>query len=81
MSVFIHLLPYVGTLTAFVLALGTCAWRVSRAWLLQRAGGTALKKGSQDPQGEAGLKIVLALTRESEPWYRAIIPGRRSDDG
>ncbi len=81
MSVFAHLLPYVGALTAFVLALGTLVWRVARARLLQRAGVTALQKGCKDPQGKAGLKIVDALTRESEPWYRAIIPGRKSDDG
>jgi hypothetical protein len=63
------------------LALGTLAWRVSRAVLLQRAGAAALKHGSEDPHGKAGLKIVKALTSDSEPWYRAILPWRRSDDG
>lgn len=78
LSVFAHLLIYVGTPT---LALGTFAWRVSRAVLLQRAGATALKKGDSDPQGKAGLAIVQELTRESEPWYLAALPWRRPDDG
>ncbi len=78
MAVFTHLLPYVGT-PALVLAVGTFAWRVSRAVLLQRAGAAALKHGSKDPHGRAGLEIVEALTRE-EPWYRSLIPWRRSDD-
>lgn len=80
MSSFTHILAYVGTLTAFVLALGTLAWRVSRAVLLYRAGSAALKYGSKDPHGQAGLKIVDTLTGENEPWYRAILPWRKSDD-
>jgi hypothetical protein len=76
LSVFTHLLIYIGTPA---LALGTFAWRVSRAVLLYRAGSTALKKGTEDPRGKAGLEIVEELTRESEPWFRAIL-GRRSDD-
>jgi hypothetical protein len=81
MSSFTHILAYVGTLTAFVLALGTLAWRVSRAVLLQRAGAAALKHGSKDPRGKAGLEIVDALTGENEPWYKAILPWHRPDDG
>ena len=77
LSVFAHLLIYVGTPA---LALGTFAWRVSRAVLLQRAGTAALRHGSKDPHGKAGLEIVKALTTE-EPWYRAIWPWRRSGDG
>jgi hypothetical protein len=48
------------------LALGTFAWRVSRAVLLQRAGATALKQGSDDQRGKAGLEIVKALTSDDE---------------
>jgi hypothetical protein len=48
--------------------------------LLHRAGATALKHGSEDQRREAGLRIVDALTSENEPWYRAILPWRRSDD-
>ena len=80
MSVFAHVLPYIGS-PALVLALGSFVWRFSRAWLLGRAGRAALKHGSEDPHGEAGLKIVDALTHhESEPWYRALLPGSKSDD-
>jgi hypothetical protein len=79
LSVFAHVLAYVGA-PALVLTLGTFAWRVSRAALLQRAGSAALKHGSKDPHGEAGLEIVKALTTDSEPWYQAILPWRRSDD-
>jgi hypothetical protein len=78
-SSLLHVLNYVG-IPACILALGTFAWRVSRAVLLHRAGATALKHGSKDPCGKAGLKIVEALTRESEPWSRAILSWRRSDD-
>jgi len=77
MSAFIH---YFGT-PAFVLALGSFVWRVSRAVLLHRAGAIALKRGSKDPHGEAGLEIVGKLTSESEPWYQAILPWRKPDDG
>ncbi len=49
--------------------------------LLQRAGSAALKRGSEDERREAGLKIVDALTGENEPWYRAILPWCKSDDG
>lgn len=57
------------------------AVHVSRALLLFRAGSTALRQGSEGERGKAGLQIVDALTRrESEPWCRAILPGRRSDD-
>jgi hypothetical protein len=52
----------------------------SRAVLLYRAGSAALKHGSKDERGKAGLKIVGALTDENEPWYRAILTWRRSDD-
>lgn len=78
LSEFTHILVYVGTPA---LAVGSFAWRLSRAVLLQRAGSAALKHGSKDPHGEAGLKIIKALTRESEPWYRAILPWRKPDDG
>lgn len=81
MSVLAHLLPYVGTLTALVLAFGTFAWRVSRARLLGRAGVTALEKGIKDPQGKAALEIVRALTSDDEPWYLAALPWRKSGDG
>ncbi len=80
MSEFVHILSIVGTPTALVLALGTFAWRVSRAVLLYRAGSAALKHGSKDPHGDAGLEIVNALTSEREPWYRALLPWRRSGD-
>jgi hypothetical protein len=73
---FVSLIAYVGTPT---LAFGTLAWRVSRAVLLQRAGATALKHGDEDPHGKAGLEIVKALT--DEPWYKAVLPWRRPDDG
>ena len=75
MSVFIKLLPYLGS-SAFIAALGGFVWSVSRARLLRRAGDTALEKGCEDPQGKAGLKIVKALTTD-EPWYRQIF-GRKS---
>jgi len=80
MSAFTHVLTYAGTLTALVLAVGTLAWRVSRAMLLHRAGSAALKYGSKDPHGKAGLKIVDKLTSDNEPWYRALLPWRKSDD-
>jgi hypothetical protein len=51
-----------------------------RAVLLQRAGGAALKHGCKNSRGEAGLEIIKALTSDSEPWYRAIRPWRKSDD-
>jgi hypothetical protein len=77
-SVFIvHILTYVG-LPAVILAIGRTAWNISRAKLLQRAGDTALDAGDRNPRGRAGLEIVKALTSENEPWYRAILPWRRS---
>jgi hypothetical protein len=78
MSSITHLLIPIG---ALALALGTLAWRISRAVLLQRAGSAAIKHGCKDPRGKAGLKVVDALTGESEPWYRAILPWRKPDDG
>jgi hypothetical protein len=78
MSVFIHYLPYVGMV---ILAIGRTAWNVSRAKLLQRAGDTALNEGDRNPRGRAGLEIVKALTSDNEPWYLALLPGRRRDDG
>ena len=81
MSAFTHVLPYAGTFTALVLALGTLAWRVSRAVLLHRAGSAALKYGNKDPHGRAGLKIVDKLTSDNEPWYRALLPRHKSDHG
>jgi hypothetical protein len=76
----VHVLTYIGTLTAFVLALGTFAWRVSRAVLLYRAGGAALKHGDKNPRGRAGLEVIKSLTGQDEPWWRAILPWRRSGD-
>jgi hypothetical protein len=78
MSVFIHYLPYVGVV---ILAIGRTAWNISRAKLLERAGDTALNQGDRNPRGRAGLEIVRALTSDNEPWYRAILPWRKSDDG
>jgi hypothetical protein len=49
--------------------------------LLYRAGSTALKQGSEDERGKAGLAIVDALTRRDEPWYRAIIKARDDQAG
>ncbi len=80
MSAFTHILTYFGPPVGLILAVAGSVGRISRALLLYRAGSTALKRGSEDERGEAGLHIVDALTRESEPWYRAILPGRRSDD-
>jgi hypothetical protein len=82
LSAFItHILTYVGPPAALVLTVASSVGRVSRALLLYRAGSTALKQGSEDERGRAGLEIVKALTRRDEPWYRAILPWRRSDDG
>ena len=81
MSTIIHVLAYAGTLTALVLAIGRTAWNISRARLLKRAGDTALEAGDRNSRGRAGLEIVKALTGENKPWYRAILPWRRSDDG
>jgi hypothetical protein len=79
MSAFTHsLLSYVGP-PAVLLAIGVFAWRVSRAVLLYRAGSAGLKHGIKDPRGEAGLKIVDALTGADEPRYRAIL-GRKSGE-
>jgi hypothetical protein len=77
LSALIHVLIYIGTPA---LALGTFAWRVSRAVLLQRAGAAALKHGDKHPRGRAGLEVVRTLTRE-EPWYKAILPWRSPSDG
>jgi hypothetical protein len=79
-SEFVHVLAYVGA-AAFVLALGSFAWRVSRAVLLQRAASAALKHGSEAERSKAGLEIVKSLTSESEPWYRGILPWRKPDGG
>ncbi len=74
MSAFTHsIISYVGPPAVLLLALGVFAWRVSRAVLLYRAGTAALKHGSKDPRGKAGLKIVDALTGADEPWYRALM--------
>jgi len=80
LSVFTHILTYVGT-PALVLAFGTSAWRICRAMLLYRAGSAALNQGSDDERRKAGLKIIKVLTSDDEPWYRAILPWRRSGDG
>jgi hypothetical protein len=80
MSAFTHSLPYIGTLAALVLAIGRTAWNISRAKLLERAGDTALDAGDRSPRGRAGLEIVKALTSHNEPWYRAILPWRKSGD-
>lgn len=79
MSSLCDVLSYVG-IPAFVMALGTFAGRFSRAVLLHRARAAALKHGSKDPRGKAGLEIVKALTDENEPWYRAILPWRKSGE-
>lgn len=52
-----------------------------RAVLLQRAGATALKQGSEDQRGQAGLEIVKALTSDNEPSYLAVLPWRKPGDG
>jgi hypothetical protein len=80
LSVFAHP-TWVVTLTALVLALGTFAWRVSRARLLMKAGTAALEAGEKDKERrKAALEIVKALTSD-EPWYLAFLQWRRSDDG
>jgi hypothetical protein len=56
------------------------AWRVSRAVLLYRAGAAALKRGDKNPPGRAGLEIVKALTSDSDPWYRVLVPWCKSGD-
>jgi len=76
----VHILTYVG-LPAVILAIGRTAWNISRAKLLQRAGDTALGAGDKSPRGRAGLEIVKALTSNNEPWYRAILPWRKPDNG
>lgn len=81
MFVLIHVLASVGPPAVLLLALGSLAWRVSRAVLLYRAGSAAIKHGDRNPRGRAGLEIIKSLTGENEPWYRAILPWRRSDDG
>jgi hypothetical protein len=64
------------------LAIGTFSWRVSRAVQLHRAVSAATDKDSGDERRKAGLEIVQGLTRrEREPWYRALLPGRKPDDG
>ncbi len=78
MSAFIHILT--GN-PALILAAAHSAVRVSRSVLLYRAGSTALKQGSEDERGKAGLAIVDALTRRDEPWYRAIIKARDDQAG
>lgn len=81
MSAFVHILPYMGAFAAVILAIGRTAWNISRAKLLQRAGDTALDAGDKNPRGKAGLEIVKALTSDNEPWYRALLPWRKPDDG
>jgi hypothetical protein len=77
-SAFIRVLASVGT-PADILAIAGGLVRVSRAALLHKAGSTALSHGTEDQRREAGLAIIEALTRrESEPWYRAILPWRKS---
>lgn len=79
MSTVTQVLAYVGT-PAGILAFTGGLVRVSRAALLHKAGSAALSQGTEDQCREAGLKIVEALTRrEREPWWREILPGRRSD--
>lgn len=74
------LFSYVGPPAVLLLAPGVFAWRVSRAVLLYRAGAAALKHGSEDPRGKAGLKIVDALTGADEPWYRALMWWRKTGE-
>jgi hypothetical protein len=78
LSVFTDILPYLAS-PALPLAVGSLYSRVSRARLLDRAGNIALEKGSTNRQRKAALKIIEALTSD-QPWYRAILPGRRSGD-
>ena len=78
MSAFLHIFTYVAPLTALVGVIGRTYCKVSRARLLRRAGDTALEKGYSNPQGKAGLQIVDKLVEE--PWYKAILPWRRSGD-
>jgi hypothetical protein len=80
MSAFIHIFTYVG-LPAAILAIGRIRWIFSRSRLLERAGDTALKTGDKNPRGRAALEIIKSLNGENEPWYRAILPWRRSDGG
>jgi hypothetical protein len=80
MSAFVHILPYMGAFATVILAIGRTAWNISRAKLLQRAGDTALDAGDKNPRGKAGLEIVRALTSDNEPWYRALVPWRKSDN-
>jgi hypothetical protein len=80
LSVLVHVLAYVGT-PAGILAFAGGLVRVSRAALLHRAGSTALSQGTEDQRREAGLAIVEALTRQREPWWREVLPGRRPGDG
>lgn len=80
MSVFTNILTNFGT-PASILAFAGGLVRVSRAALLHKAGSAALSQGSEEQRREAGLAIVEALTRrEREPWFRALLPGRRSGD-
>jgi Na+(H+)/acetate symporter ActP len=76
----VPVLTDVGT-PAVILAVAGGLVRVSRAALLHKAGSTALSQGTEDQRREAGLKIVEALTRERGPWWREILPGRKSGDG
>lgn len=68
----------VGAPAAIVAVAGGCV-RVAREALLHKAASTALDNGDESQRREAGLKIVEALTRR-EPWWRGLLPGRRSDD-
>lgn len=78
--IFTHILPWVGTPTAFILALRSFISRLTRDKLLSRAVSAALEHGDKNPRGRAGLEVIRSLTGENEPWYRAILPWRRSDE-
>jgi hypothetical protein len=79
LSALLHVLTYVGT-PAVILAIGRIRWIFSRSRLLERAGDTALEAGDKNSRGRAALEIVKSLNGDSEPWYCAILPWRRSDD-
>lgn len=76
MSALIHAL----TTPTIVLATARGLKHVSRSVLLYRAGSTALKRGSEDQRGKAGLEVVDALTRRDEAWYATLIKGWASRD-
>ncbi len=80
MSEFVRILSVVGV-PASILAIGVCAWRMSRSWLLLRAGSVALNPSSDEKCRKAALKIIDKLTDDSVPWYKAILPWHKPDDG